>query len=79
MLEVAHDERQKEFRSIDDVLARGAREAPPALAEDQTALTGMPSGFTELDELTGGFQPGNLVVIAARPSMGKSRAGHQHG
>src|SRR4029453_10486507 len=30
------------------------------------------SGFTDLDTITGGFQPGNLIVIAARPSMGKS-------
>ena len=37
-----------------------------------SALTGTPSGFNDLDELTGGFQPGNLIVLAARPSMGKS-------
>jgi len=38
----------------------------------KTALTGTPSGFKDLDEKTGGFQPGNLIIIAARPSMGKS-------
>jgi replicative DNA helicase len=38
----------------------------------KTPLTGTPSGFKDLDEMTGGFQPGNLIVIAARPSMGKS-------
>src|SRR5207245_1372516 len=37
-----------------------------------TSLTGTPSGFGKLDEITGGFQPGNLIIIAARPSMGKS-------
>ena len=36
------------------------------------ALTGTPSGFKDLDEITGGFQPGNLIVLAARPAMGKS-------
>jgi replicative DNA helicase len=35
-------------------------------------VTGTPSGFLDLDRLTAGFQPGNLVVVAARPSMGKS-------
>ena len=71
MLEVGHDERQKEFRSIHDVLDTEL-EKLHRLSQDQTALTGVRSGYTKLDELTGGFQNGNLVVIAARPSMGKS-------
>jgi replicative DNA helicase len=35
-------------------------------------VTGVPSGFVDLDELTSGFQPSNLVIVAARPSMGKT-------
>jgi len=38
-------------------------------------VTGTPSGFKELDRLTSGFQPGNLIIVAARPSMGKSALG----
>ena len=34
-------------------------------------MTGTPSGFRDLDEITGGFQPGNLIIVAARPAMGK--------
>src|SRR5262249_51371057 len=37
-------------------------------------VTGVPAGFRDLDSLTGGFQPGNLIVIAGRPAMGKSAA-----
>ncbi len=36
------------------------------------ALTGVPSGFKKLDELTSGFQPSDLIIIAGRPSMGKT-------
>lgn len=35
-------------------------------------MTGVPSGFRDLDALTFGFQPGNMIVIAARPSVGKT-------
>ena len=36
------------------------------------AVTGVPSGFPELDNMTAGFQPGDLIVLAGRPSMGKT-------
>ncbi len=42
------------------------------LQENKGAVTGVPSGFVDLDEMTTGFQPGDLVVVAARPSMGKT-------
>jgi len=71
VLEVAHDDSQKDFRKVGDVL-HVEIEKWQRLAEHGQALTGTPSGFADLDAITGGFQPGNLVVIAARPSMGKS-------
>ncbi|HZO18630.1 MAG TPA: replicative DNA helicase [Gemmatimonadaceae bacterium] len=43
-----------------------------ALQRGGKAITGVPSGFTDLDDLTSGFQPSDLIVIAARPSMGKT-------
>ena len=42
------------------------------LYEAGVDVTGVPSGFRDLDRLTSGLQPGNLVILAARPSMGKS-------
>ncbi|MDQ6820915.1 MAG: replicative DNA helicase [Actinomycetota bacterium] len=71
VLEVAHDDRQKKFRPIAEILDQETDKLH-RLSVSKTPLTGTPSGFKDLDELTGGFQPGNLVVIAARPSMGKS-------
>ncbi|MDQ0577889.1 replicative DNA helicase [Streptomyces rishiriensis] len=38
----------------------------------EATLPGVPTGFTDLDSLTGGLHPGQLIVIAARPAMGKS-------
>ncbi|MEO8967870.1 MAG: DnaB-like helicase C-terminal domain-containing protein, partial [Solirubrobacteraceae bacterium] len=71
VLEVAHDDRQKKIRSIADLLDVEIDKLH-RLSVARTPLTGTPSGFKDLDEKTGGFQPGNLVVLAARPSMGKS-------
>jgi replicative DNA helicase len=71
MLEVAHDDRQKDFRSIEEILDDELKKME-RLSREHTSLTGTPSGFRDLDEITGGFQRGNLIIIAARPSMGKS-------
>jgi replicative DNA helicase len=71
MLEVAHDDERKKLRRIDDVLQTEVDKLH-RLSVLKTSLTGTPSGFKDLDNLTGGFQPGNLVILAARPSMGKS-------
>ena len=71
ILEVAHDDRQKDFRKVGDVL-HGEITKWQKLSSEGQQLTGTPSGFADLDSITGGFQPGNLIIIAARPSMGKS-------
>jgi replicative DNA helicase len=71
VLDVAQEDRQKGIRAIADIL----HEETDRLHNRSIAhspLTGAPSGFKDLDDMTGGFQPGNLIVIAARPSMGKS-------
>lgn len=71
LFEIAHSERSGDFRSIEEILHEEIDKLE-ALSRDGQAMTGTPSGFRELDDITGGFQPSNLIVLAARPSMGKS-------
>jgi replicative DNA helicase len=71
MLEVAHDDRQKKIRPIAEILDEET-DRLHQLSISHSPLIGTPSGFKDLDAKTGGFHPGNLIVIAARPSMGKS-------
>jgi replicative DNA helicase len=74
VLEVAHDDRTKDFRKVGEVLGAEIRKWQELSAEGRS-LTGTPSGFADLDAITGGFQPGNLIIIAARPAMGKCLGG----
>ena len=63
-----------DFAHIEQLL-KESFERITALYESGVDVTGVPSGYRDLDRLTSGFQPGNLVVVAARPSMGKSAFG----
>jgi replicative DNA helicase len=74
ILEVAHEDSRKDFRAINDVLDVEITKLE-LLSQEGKSITGTPSGFDDLDNITGGFQPGNLIVLAARPSMGKCLAG----
>ncbi len=71
ILEVAHDDSRKDFRPIDQLLD-AELDKLHELSRDGKSITGTASGFEDLDTITGGFQPGNLIILAARPSMGKS-------
>lgn len=69
--EVAKGRSDVEFSSISDLMHK-AYEAIEHRYDHKAPVTGLASGFADLDKLTSGFQPGNLVIVAARPSMGKS-------
>ena len=43
-----------------------------AISKEGRSVTGVASGFSDLDQLTSGFQPSDLIIVAARPSMGKT-------
>lgn len=60
-----------EVQSATEVLKETIKEIS-RLASLQGALSGIPSGYTDLDKITNGFQKGDMVVIAGRPSMGKT-------
>ncbi len=71
ILEIRMGDGGQDFRPVGDVLHQELQRWDD-LAKRGESITGVPSGFADLDQITGGFQPGNLIIIAARPSMGKS-------
>jgi len=74
VFELSQSRVSTEFSHI-EALLKESFERITALYEAGEEITGVPSGFRDVDRLTSGFQPGNLVIVAARPSMGKSAFG----
>src|SRR5205809_2077096 len=68
---IADDKVRDGFVSLRD-LAQSSFETIEKLHAHKELITGVPTGFTDLDEMTSGLQPSDLVIIAARPSMGKT-------
>jgi replicative DNA helicase len=64
----------EDYQSLKDVLTT-TLEAIERLHEDHREITGVPTGFPDLDRVTSGLQPSNLVIVAARPGVGKSAFG----
>ena len=71
MFELSQQRVSSEFSHIETLL-KESFERITALYEAGAEITGVPSGYRDLDRVTSGFQPGNLIIVAARPSMGKS-------
>ncbi len=71
IFDLAQSRVTQDFSHIEELLKEGF-ERITALYEDGADVTGVAAGFKDIDHLTSGFQPGNLVILAARPSMGKS-------
>jgi replicative DNA helicase len=71
LFDVAHKEQASDFRLLSEIL-HDEVDRLEKLSTGETELTGTPSGFRDIDAITGGFQPGNLIIVAARPAMGKS-------
>ena len=71
ILNVIKARQTSEFRPISDVL-RTAQEQLENMAKNKSAITGLPTGFYDLDKTTAGLHEGELIIIAARPGMGKT-------
>ena len=73
VFDISQNDRQRQvgFIPIQGLLASAINRIEELYKSD-TALTGIPTGFTDLDNLTSGFQKSDLIVIAGRPSMGKT-------
>ena len=68
---IAEDRIHTGFVALSD-LVQGSFTVIEQLQEHKGLVTGVPSGFVDIDSLTSGFQPADLVIIAGRPSMGKT-------
>ncbi len=71
ILEVSRRKNNGAFQNIKDVLV-GAYDNIELLHTRVGDVTGIPTGFTELDRITAGFQRNDLIIVAARPSVGKT-------
>lgn len=61
----------EDYVPLSEAVGSALDEIDAAMGHDGT-LTGVPTGFTELDELTNGLHAGQLIIVAARPALGKS-------
>ncbi|WP_315081777.1 replicative DNA helicase [uncultured Clostridium sp.] len=71
IFDIAEKKTSKDFEPLSDVLERGFLEIE-RLFNNRGEITGVGSGFADLDSKTSGFQKGDMILIAARPSMGKT-------
>lgn len=71
ILEVTARENSADFTPMKDIVISVFKQIEER-STNKGGLTGVASGFTDLDRLTSGFQPSDLILVAARPSMGKT-------
>jgi replicative DNA helicase len=71
VFEISDSNLRKNYDNMRNLMARAIQELQ-ILKDHKDVLTGVPSGFTSLDSITSGWQKSDLVIIAARPGMGKT-------
>ena len=71
IFEISEDRVRPSFYPLKEII-KSSFKTIERLYEKRQLITGVPTGFTKLDELTSGLQPSDLIIIAGRPSMGKT-------
>jgi replicative DNA helicase len=71
LFEVSQGNIKRDYKQMNYVIKEAIREIE-SMKDKEGGLTGIPSGFTRLDRITSGFQKSDLVILAARPGMGKT-------
>ena len=71
ILNVVKEKQTSDFIHIKDAIAI-AQQNLEELSKNKSTLTGIPTGFYDLDKATAGLHPGEMIIIAARPGMGKT-------
>ena len=71
VLEIANRKKKSDYKLISGILMKTVGDIEK-LVQNKGSLTGIPTGFSDLDKLTGGLHPSDFIILAARPSMGKT-------
>ena len=72
IFDASQNKNSSEFRHVKDIISPVFVNVEERFRQTDTRTAGYPTGFDDLDQYTGVFQPGSLNIIAARPSMGKT-------
>lgn len=71
LFDISQENFRRQYEPMSSLIKNAMQDIENAMSQDGK-LRGVPSGFTELDRITGGWQKTDLIIIAARPSMGKT-------
>ena len=71
IFKVAQQNRRESFQPVGELMGEVVNELQTRSME-RRQITGVPTGFTKMDEITAGLQPENLIIVAARPGVGKT-------